>query len=130
MPHFSADGYLHLPHRRLACIPLRHLMSGMDDEPAAAAPHCGGVAALSGYTEWVSPLEPALSIGWDWAWQSTPAGGGLVRQGLPRTNLLLVSDSQEPLPLEESLETLARLIDAIDWQRPAWQAACQAPRAA
>ena len=72
-------------------------------------------------------LFAALSIGWDWAWQSTPAGGGIVRQGLPRTNLLLVSDAQEPLPLEESLEVLARFIDAIDWQQPAWRAACNAP---
>lgn len=130
MPVFSSDGYLHLPRRRLERMPLQHLLSGMDDEPAAADPHCGAATTLSGYTEWVSPVEPALSIGWDWAWQGTPAGGGIVRQGLPRTNLLLVSDTQEPLPLEESLEMLARFIDAIDWQRPAWQAACNASVAA
>ena len=109
---------------------MQHLLSGMDDEPAPADPHCGAATTLSGYTEWVSPVEPALSIGWDCARQTTPAGGGIVRQGLPRTNLLLVSDTQEPLPLEESLEMLARFIDAIDWQRPAWQAACNASVAA
>lgn len=130
MPVFSSDGYLHLPRRRLARIPLQHLVSGMDDEPVHADAHCGSAAALSGYTEWVSPAEPALSIGWDWAWQSTPAGGAIVRQGLPRTNLLLVSDAQEPLPMEESLEALAKFIDAIDWQRPAWRAACNAPMVA
>lgn len=129
MPVFSADGYLHLPRRRLERIALQHLISGMDDEPPEAAARCGSAAALSGYTEWVSPAEPALSIGWDWAWQGTPAGGGIVRQGLPRTNLLLVSDSQEPLPVHESLEMLARFIDEIDWQGPAWQAACNAPMA-
>jgi hypothetical protein len=127
MPVFSPDGYLRLPRCRLERIALQHLMSGMDEEPASANPHCGSAVTLCGYTEWVSPAEPALSIGWDWAWQSTPAGGGIVRQGLPRTNVLLVSDTQVPLPIEESLEMVARFIDAIDWQRPAWQAAFNAP---
>lgn len=124
MSMFSPDGYLHLPRRKLERIPLQHLLSGTDEEPAGPGPRCGSAASLCGYTEWVSPTEPALSIGWDWAWQRTPTGGGLVRQGLPRTNLLLVSDLQEPLPMEENLEVLARFIDAIDWQRPAWLAAC------
>lgn len=130
MPVYSSDGYLHLPRQRLECISLRHLVSGMDDEPADTGAHCGSAALLSGYTEWVSPVEPALSIGWDWAWQSTPVGSGIVRQGLPRTNLLLVSDAQEPLPVEETLEVLARFIDTIDWQQPAWHAAFSNPLAA
>lgn len=130
MTAFSPDGYLHLPRRGLERMPLQHLLSGIDDEPDTGAARCGGVAALSGYTEWVSPAEPALSIGWDWAWQNSPAGSVLVRLGLPRTNLRLVSDAQEPLTLGESLEVLARFIDAIDWQRPAWQAACGHPVAA
>jgi len=125
MSTLSADGYLRLKQGDLGHIPLQHLISNVDDEGPGTAPRCGTAATLSGYTEWVSPTEPALSIGWDWEWRHAAGSPGVVRLGLPRTNILLVSEASVPLPWEDSLEMLARFIDAIDWQQPAFDAACQ-----
>ena len=65
----------------------------------------------------------ALSIGWDWEWRGTPGQAEVVRLGLPRTNILVVSESSVPLAWEDSLQVLAHFIDAIDWQRAALDAA-------
>ena len=120
----SSDGYLRLKSRELDRIPLRHLISNVDDEPVPQAPCCGAATTLSGYTEWISPDEPTLSIGWDWEWRAAPGTcAGVVRLGLPRTNILMVSDACVPLTWEDSLEVLAGFIDAIDWQRAALDAA-------
>ena len=121
----SSDGYLRLKTQELSCIPLQHLISDVDEEAAGQEPACGATATLSGYTEWVSPVEPSLSIGWDWEWKAVPGTSGVVRLGLPRTNILVVSEASVPLPWEDSLQVLARFIDAIDWQRAALDAACR-----
>lgn len=126
MRAMTSDGYLRLKPQELGSIPLQHLISNVDDEAVGEPPCCGGTTTLSGYTEWVSPVEPALSIGWDWEWRAAPGASGVVRLGLPRTNILVVSETSVPLPWEDSLEVLASLIDAIDWQRPALDAAFRA----
>ncbi|MGR4869295.1 DUF4902 domain-containing protein [Variovorax sp. LARHSF232] len=126
MRTMSPDGYLRLKTQDLGRIPLRHLISSIDEEAAGQEPRCGAAVTVSGYTEWVSPAEPALSIGWDWEWKALPGAAGVVRLGLPRTNILVVSDASVPLPWEESLQVLACLIDVIDWQRAALDAAFRA----
>src|ERR1043165_5352728 len=97
MRTLSSDGYLRLKTRELNHIPLQHLISNVDDEVAGRAPGCGAATTLCGYTEWVSPIEPTLSIGWDWEWRAAPGGSlaGVVRLGLPRTNILVVSERSE-----------------------------------
>lgn len=119
----SPDGYLRLHPQELGSIALQHLISNVDDEVIDPVQRCGAATTLSGYTEWVSPAEPALSIGWDWEWRCTPGQAEVVRLGLPRTNILVVSESSVPLPWEDSLQVLAHFIDAIDWQRAALDAA-------
>jgi hypothetical protein len=121
----SSDGFLRLKTHELGRIPLQHLISEVDDEGAAQAPRCGAATTLSGYTEWVSPAEPALSIGWDWEWKALPGTAGVVRLGLPRTNILVVSEASVALTWEESLQVLAGIIDAFDWKRVALDAACR-----
>ena len=123
MKTVSPDGYLRLRTRELDTIPLRHLISNVDEEPFDPVQRCGGATTLSGYTEWVSPIEPALSIGWDWEWRGATGSAAVVRLGLPRTNILVVSEASVPLPWEDSLQVLAQFIDAIDWQRDALDAA-------
>lgn len=123
MRTMSPDGYLRLKPQELGCIPLQHLISNVDEEAPGQAPCCGAATTLSGYTEWVSPVEPSLSIGWDWEWRTLPGTSEMVRLGLPRTNILVVSETSVPLPWEDSLEILAHFIDAIDWQRAALDAA-------
>jgi hypothetical protein len=102
---------------------LQHLISNLDEDAPDQQPRCGGTTVVSGYTEWVSPVEPALSIGWDWQWRAGPGTGGMVRLGLPRTNILVVSEASVPLAWESSLEVLASLVDGMDWQRVALDAA-------
>jgi len=116
MKTVSPDGYLRLKARELNQVPLRHLISNVDD--GSRVEEAGGCAetTLSGYTEWISPVEPSLSIGWDWEWRTLPGKSGAVRLGLPRTNVLLVSETSEPFPWEDSLQLLANYIDAIEWQ--------------
>ena len=62
----SPDGYLRLKTRELGCIPLHHLISNVDDEPTTRELRCGAAATVSGYTVWIRPAEPTLSIGWVW----------------------------------------------------------------
>lgn len=122
MRAISPDGYLCLKTQELGLIPLQHLISNVDDEVPGRTPCCGATTTLCGYTEWVSPVEPSLSIGWDWEWRAVPTSG-VIRLGLPRTNILVVSEASVPLPWEDSLQVLAHFIDAIDWQRAALDAA-------
>ena len=119
----SPDGYLRLQTQELGSIALQHLISNVDDEVTDPVQRCGAATTLSGYTEWVSSVEPALSIGWDWEWRGAPGRPEVVRSGLPRTNILVVSEASVPLTWEDSLEVLAHFIDAIDWQRAALDAA-------
>jgi hypothetical protein len=119
----QADGYLWMRAHELGRMPLTHLISNIDDEAELPALRCDSATTLSGYTEWVSPAQPTLSIGWDWQWRGLPGSAGVVRLGLPRTNILLVSETSVPLPWDDSLEVLAQYIDAIPWQDVALGAA-------
>ena len=119
------DGLLRLREQDLRKINLVHLISGIDEEAAESdTPRCGGSTTLSGYTEWIASNEPNLTLGWDW--QLDPAGdhSRVVRLGLPRTNVQLVSPGQDPLPWEQSLEVIASFIDTFDWNTPAFNAVC------
>ena len=120
------EGLLQLQRSELAALRLIHLLSGMDDEEdGVAADACGRVAAMSGYTEWVSPDASRLTLGWDW--QLLPGVGRpqVMRLGLPRTNIQVLDAGLRPLPWDDNLQVLADFIDGIDWSSPAFEAVCQ-----
>lgn len=123
------DGLLRLCKQDLRAMQLTHLTSGLDDGETdfcdEAKPQCGESTALSGYTEWVSANEPRLTLGWDWHLDNSSATPRVVRQGLPRTNVLVLENSDTPLPWNESLNVLATFIDTFDWNTPAFNAVCQ-----
>jgi len=126
MGTISMDGLLRLRQQDLGKLTLVHLISGIDDDFAdQAATQCGASTTLSGYTEWISTQEPKLTLGWDWQLETRPASPRVVRQGLPRTNVLVVNGEQNPLPWDESLEVLASFIDNFDWHTPAFDAVCK-----
>jgi len=105
---------------------LTHLISGIDEEEEIkGTARCGAGTRLSGYTEWVSTQEPSLTLGWDWELETRQASPQVVRQGLPRTNVLVVRAEDDPLSWDESLEMLANFIDGFDWNTPAFEAVCQ-----
>lgn len=126
MNNQPADGLLRLHQQQLSDMTLVHLISGVDDDVLAqGAVRCGASTTLSGYTEWVSAEEPGLTLGWDWQLDAQSTAPRVVRLGLPRTNVLVLRGEQDPLPWEQSLEVLASLIDAFDWNTPAFDAVCE-----
>jgi len=120
------DGLLHLRLQDLRTLRLVHLISGIDEDLAdEGEPRCGASATLSGYTEWISPHEPTLTLGWDWQLDTSAAASRIVRLGLPRTNVLIMRGAQDPLRWEQSLHLLAAFIDEFDWSGPAFGAVCE-----
>jgi hypothetical protein len=100
----SDDGYIRLTLSDLEAIPLHHLVAGQYD-------------AQSGFTEFASTGVPAISIGWDWAWQDR---GGVLRMvcvGEPLSNLMLLGPSGSLGAGGTALE-LSRFLDTIDWTTP------------
>lgn len=121
------DGLLRLGRQQLAGMQLTHLISGLDDDVDLdpRIPVCGSSASLCGYTEWISPQAPGLTLGWDWHLDDAALTPRVIRLGLPRTNILVLDRMQQPLPWNESLHVLATYIDSFDWNVPAFQAVCQ-----
>lgn len=120
----SSDGLLRLSRAALEQVRLTHLWSGLDDEAEAEAPRCGAASTLSGYTEWVSAQSSSLTLGWDWQLLPSPGQPRVVRLGLPRTNIQVLDECEQPLPWEDNLEVLAAYIDRIEWAEPAFGAVC------
>ncbi|MDP9927825.1 DUF4902 domain-containing protein [Variovorax paradoxus] len=126
MNHSFNDGLLRLRLQGLRNVELLHLISGIDDDLAdPGVSRCGASTTLSGYTEWISPQEARLTLGWDWQLKVSTAASRIVRLGLPRTNVLIVRSVRDPLPWEQSLGVLASFIDAFDWSAPAFNAVCE-----
>jgi hypothetical protein len=119
-----SDGLLRIRRRDLDQLPLTHLVSGLDDDSGQARA-CGATIALSGYTEWVCPAQPQLSLGWDWQLEDTASPPRIRRLGLPRTNVLLLDGDRAALPWNESLQLLANFIDGFNWNTPAFRAVCE-----
>jgi hypothetical protein len=114
----STDGYVRLSQARMRAISLVHLISGLDVDPAGA--HTGPVgatrAAIAGYTEWLSMTIPALSLGWDWALESTEREWRYQRIGEPRSNVMLLDVHGRDLGPRSSAVALALLVDDFNWQ--------------
>ncbi len=94
-----------------------HLISGLDED----CPPGGGDTALdaiTGYTEWVSHSEPALTLGWDWQMQAA-SRVGLRRISEPRSNVRLLNAAGAELGHAQSCTLLQDFIDGIDWQTQA-----------
>lgn len=120
------DGLLRIPRADLDRLHLTHLVSGLDDDTSGEAPSCGASIAISGYTEWICPQQPRLSLGWDWHLEDAASPLLRVRRlGLPRTNVLLLGRDRCALPWNESLQVLASFIDGFDWNTPAFRAVCE-----
>jgi hypothetical protein len=112
----SPDGVLRLSIDELLSTPIRHLISGLDEDASTSLDACGKVAAISGYTEWVSSTNPAITIGWDWYVKPTIEYPFWIRVGLPRSNIMLVDEAGQDTGWEKSLNILATVVDALPWR--------------
>jgi hypothetical protein len=114
----SDDGYLRLNQARMRAIPLTHLISGLDADPAGADTGAVGatLAAIAGYTEWISLTFPALSLGWDWMLESSDRYLRYLRTGEPRSNIMLLDHHGRDLGPTPTAMALALLVDDFNWQ--------------
>lgn len=100
---------------------MRHLLSGVDTDPVGRLAVCGAPAPITGYTEWVSTSLPAVSIGWDWSLQISTGMPRYVRDGLPRSNMMLIDPASGRDMGDEATATW--IVLWIDQQ--AWAASVQ-----
>ena len=118
-PHMetSADGWVRLSLEELLSLPLRHLLSGIDDASEERANKCGEITSISGYTEWLSTSQPVITLGWDVMREVGVAGLSWVRAGLPRTNVRLINPDGTDMEWNKNLHVLATVVDALPWQQ-------------
>ena len=114
--HLSPDGLIRLTLDQLLSTPLEHLVSGVDLEENSRTTACGRLTSLSGYTEWVSANDPAITLGWDWRLLTSINGPRWVRVGLPRSNLMLMQDTGRDTSWHGNLEILGTVVDALAWR--------------
>jgi hypothetical protein len=114
----SEDGYLRLALGHLRAVPLVHLISGLDAEPGDEPPESVGamLAAIAGYTEWISLTTPAISVGWDWLLDVSDRKVRYLRMGEPRSNIMLLDPHHRDLGPTQTAVALALLVDELVWQ--------------
>ena len=113
----SADGFIRVSIDELLSTSIVHFMSGidMDTDDESRATACGRETTISGYTEWVTKTEPAISIGWDWCLIPGANDTRYQRVGQPRTNVMVINEVGEDMPWTQSLEYLGTVVDALPY---------------
>ena len=71
-------------------LPLVHFLSGLDNEPICQSVEGGKEASISGYSEWLSDTSPRVTVGWDWRLDLTTGSPRYLREGMPRSNIMLI----------------------------------------
>lgn len=114
-PTRSDTGYIHLTMEELCGVALVHLLSGVDPQDGAC---CADAVAttITGYTEWVSVGEAALTIGWDWQMRTDGDTVRLQRLGAPSSNLMLQSCARRDLGHQATVVLLQEYLDRFNWQ--------------
>lgn len=136
-PRVSNDGYIRVSASGLLNLRLTHFLSGLDDDASERNVEGGSRASMSGYTEWLTNTIPAITVGWDWYLDLIRGTPIYVREGLPRTNLMLVDGTtNHDLGDTQTSALLGELIDQSGWQadidkhiaiRYAWQVSLAKP---
>jgi hypothetical protein len=113
----SDDGYVRLTRTCLRELALVHVLTGLDlDEPECVRRTGGACAtAITGFTEWVTRSDPALSIGWYWRLDAQR----LVYERLdhPYSNIMLIDSHRRDFGHQASAILLGAEIDTLSWQR-------------
>lgn len=114
----SDDGYIRVLFEIFLSIPIKHLLSGLDEEEASSSFLSEGatLSAITGYTEWVSTTLPALSIGWDWQLKASHGRPYCERLGEPRSNVMLIDVCCRDLGVAKTTLLLEKAIDKLAWQ--------------
>lgn len=116
-PHID-DGFVRVSLDTMLSLPMRHLMSGLDEDTLAQR-RCGTPTSISGYMEWVGTSIPHISLGWDWRLEIVNGVMRYVRVGLPRSNVMLIDDRHFDYGWQRNLQALATVVDALQWRERA-----------
>lgn len=115
IPTLSGDGYIRLNPAQLKQVQLHHLHSYLYPE---SEPHHGStrITTIQGYSEWISQIQPSISISWDWQVYYETGATDYRMVGLPFSNLLLQTNQQQDLSADDSLSILAAWLNTLNWQ--------------
>jgi len=113
---YSETGAVKLNVHELHPLQLMHLFSELDQCTQRCPADCGCIAALQGYTEWISTTQPALSLGWDWAYVMYAGKAEMRRDGPPRTNIQLINAQGVVIAWPLNLAILSDYVDQLSWQ--------------
>jgi hypothetical protein len=110
------DGYIRLTLAAFRAVRLAHLLSGLDADDLRH----GGVGASSssvrGYTEWISPTTPTVTVGWDWYLAWSEGRVAFRRLGAPRSNVMLIDSARRDCGELNTSVQLGNAVDDFDWQ--------------
>lgn len=116
MMSLSEDGYVRLTLDSFRATPLKHLLSGIDEDTPVLSWEGASFGPITGYTEWVSVTTPAITLGWDWRLDVSRGRPTYERLGAPRSNVMLIDAQRHdlgPIRTESLIETF---IDSFAWQ--------------
>ena len=116
MFRIDKDGYIRVERAVLDRLQLVHLVSGLNDEGVPAGHRARIGIGTSGYTEWVTPSTPAISIGWEWVACATDGGPVPQRVGQPYGNVMIVDERGQDTGVDWSACLLCEVADRLVWQ--------------
>lgn len=109
----SNQGLVRLTFEALTTIPLSHLISGLDTDCAESV--CGRPTEITGFTEWTTQTNPAITIGWDWKIEFKDGHSRYERLGHPRSNLMLIDDQGQDHGWDKNLVQISQFVDSVPW---------------
>lgn len=113
----TRDGYIRMTLETLKSLPLVHLLSGIDFDNLDNSHEGASRTQISGYTEWITTTEPAVTLGWDWRLDTSQGCLIFKRIETPRSNIMIIDDLQQDVRWMKTAELLGQIIDAFDWRQ-------------
>lgn len=114
--HIAASGLINISIGELLSTPIQHLDSGVDLDDRLEVGGCGAPTFISGCTEWLSVEDLVITIGWDWYINTATSLPCWTRLGLPRSNIVLVSDASDSASWTRNLKIIATVVDVLPWR--------------
>ncbi len=116
MIEMKNDGLTRLTYKDLEKIDFNHLYSELNQDKTTTKSVIGSQTILSGLTEWASNTTPVLSISWDWKFDPFIIPPDYRLDGLPFSNIMIVSEKgQDDIGELATLKTLALHISKFNW---------------
>ncbi len=110
----SGDGFVRISYDEFNKMTFNHthseLVCNISDETS-------NYTDLRGFTEWISNTAPAVSISWDWKFETKINPAQYVLTGMPFSNIMFVNDDKDgDFGTEKSLMILKEYINTLKWQ--------------